>query len=198
MRKIFESSQSKPTFEPSGTPGRLWDPSGTLPPQTSGTACGTLLGRLLGRLKSQKNLGNHDVVTLVTAGLPLCAHEHSGTLRASRFAPFPQSASRSPRTNPKYPAPFRTIPQFENFFPLKVLRFHRPNGIRLAVNCTYLRQIKQENFCAKCNSLKTWSSVEPEEPIAGKIISFLPPHVCIPNLRYGFCHHHFIVTMKLM
>src|SRR6266404_2629259 len=81
------------------------------------------LSRLASRLKMQKTSVITTLSRLSRLDYPLCAHEHSGTLRPSRFAPFPQCASRSPRTNPNYPEPFRTIPTLENFFPVKVPPF---------------------------------------------------------------------------
>src|SRR5258708_40370243 len=54
------------------------------------------LSRLASRLKMQKTSVITTLSRLSRLDYPLCAHEHSGTLRPSRFAPFPQCASHSP------------------------------------------------------------------------------------------------------
>src|SRR5216684_3237292 len=62
------------------------------------------LSRLASRLKMQKTSVITTLSRLSRLDYPLGAHEHSGTLRPSRFAPFPQCAWRSP------PEPIRTMP----------------------------------------------------------------------------------------
>ena len=112
------------------------------------------LSRLASRLKMQKTSVITTLSRLSRLDYPLCAHEHSGTLRPSRFAPFPQCASRSPSNQSEVS---RTIPnhsELRNFFSCESSPLsHKSNRIPVAVNCTYLRQIEEQNFCREVQFL---------------------------------------------
>ncbi len=117
------------------------------------------LSRLASRLEMQKTSVITTLSRLSRLDYPLCAHEHSGTLRPSRFAPFPQCASRSPLNQSELS---RTIPhhsELRKFFPCESSPFltslTRYQLQLIAPTCAKLRN---KIFAAKCNSLEIWSS----------------------------------------